>query len=160
VQALRSCRNVGIAVPKRVIDQAMEYLNKSLNSDGGLRYTASTRGPSRPAITAAAVCCWYNAGEYTNPNAANALSFCKSKIRPQSTEGGHDFYAHLYLSQALFVSSDPDWDKYYQKRRDFLLAAQNPDGSWNGDGVGDIYGTAIALIILQLPYQQLPIMQR
>ena len=45
-------------------------------------------------------------------------------------------------------------------RRDFLLAEQQADGSWYGDSVGDIYGTAVALIILQLPYNQLPIMQR
>ena len=40
-----------------------------------------------------------------------------------------------------------------------LLAEQLSEGSWQGDGVGDVYGTAIALIILQSPYNQLPIMQ-
>jgi hypothetical protein len=34
------------------------------------------------------------------------------------------------------------------------------DGSWNGDGIGKAYGTAIALIILQLPYKYLPVYQR
>ena len=34
------------------------------------------------------------------------------------------------------------------------------DGSWNGDQVGGTYGTAVALLILQLPYKNLPIMQR
>ncbi len=41
-----------------------------------------------------------------------------------------------------------------------MLTQQRPDGSWWGDGVGDIYGTAIALIVLQLPFNQLPIMQQ
>jgi hypothetical protein len=41
-----------------------------------------------------------------------------------------------------------------------LLAMQSPDGSWQGDGIGEIYGTSIATIILQLPYKYLPIFQR
>jgi len=161
VQALRSCRNAGITVPKDVIDDAMNYLVASQNSDGGIRYSLrTTGGESRPPITAAAVCCWYNAGEYTNPRAKKALEFSKERINPTGTAGGHDFYAHLYLSQALYVSSDPYWDEYFSRRRDYMLTLQHADGAWFGDGVGDIYGTAVALIILQLPYNQLPIMQR
>lgn len=173
VQGLRSCRNVGIAVPKETVDAAMEYLAKSQNSDGGIRYTASRRrGPSRPAITAAAVACWYNAGEYDNPRAARALAFCKDQLKPGVRFPGHDFYAHLYLAQALFVRSGvrpaagvppnakTDWDEYFRARRDYLLARQRKSGSWLGDSVGEVYGTAIALIILQLPHQRLPIMQR
>ena len=161
VQALRSCRNVGVAVPKIAIDKAMQYLVRSQNSDGGIRYALRQHaGNSRAPITAAAVCCWYNAGEYDNPRAKRALAFAKQKIKPRGRQGGHDFYAHFYMAQALYVSSDPDWDDYFAKRRDFLLGQQRGDGSWFGDGVGDAYGTAIALIILQLPYNQLPIMQR
>jgi hypothetical protein len=44
--------------------------------------------------------------------------------------------------------------------RDALVQSQASDGSWNGDSVGTTYGTAIALIILQLPYANLPILQR
>lgn len=161
VQALRSCRNVGISVPKDVIDQAMGYLAKSQNSDGGIRYSLrQPSGASRAPITAAAVCCWFNAGAYNSPRAKKALQYCKETLKPDArSRTGHDYYAHLYLAQALYISSDSDWDTYFQKRRDFLLAQQQSDGSWWGDGVGDVYGTALALIILQLPYNQLPIMQ-
>ena len=44
--------------------------------------------------------------------------------------------------------------------RDKLLAMRNADGVWQGDGVGLTYGTSIALISLQLPYRQLPLLQR
>lgn len=161
VQALRSCRNAGIAVPISVINSAMDYLAKSQNSDGGIRYALrQRRGNSRPAITAAAVCCWYNAGQYASPLAKKALDFCMPRIKPQSTVGGHDFYAHFYFAQALYVSNNPYWDKYFARRQEFLLGFQRSDGSWNGDSVGDIYGTSLALVILQLPYNQLPIMQQ
>jgi hypothetical protein len=161
VQALRSCRNVGVAVPKAVIDQAMQYLAMSQNSDGGIRYSLRQRGgASRAPITAAAVCCWFNAGEYDSPLALRALQYAKEQLPPDSRISGHDFYAHLYLAQALYLGGDPSWGAYFAKRRDYFLAMQRTDGSWFGDGVGDVYGTAIALIVLQLPYNQLPIMQR
>lgn len=160
VQGLRSCRNAGIAVPKSVIDDAMGYLDLSQNTDGGIRYTAGQAGRSRVPITAAAVCCWFNAGQYDNPRAKKALAYCKERIRPTAVPGGHAYYAHLYFSQALYVSRDPYWDRYYPARRDYLLASQQQDGSWMGDGIGDVYGTAVALIFLQMPFNQLPIMQQ
>lgn len=161
VQALRSCRNVGVAVPKNVIDQAMDYLVKSQNSDGGIKYSLrQPNGSSRAPITAAAVCCWFNAGDYKSPLAQRALQYCKDNlIAGGRSRSGHDFYAHLYYAQALYISSDSDWDEYFARRRDYLLRQQQSDGSWWGDGVGDIYGTALALVVLQLPYNQLPIMQ-
>ncbi len=159
IQGFRSCRNAGIAVPKATIDQAMEYLAKSANPDGGIRYRAGQGGNSRPAITAAAVACWYNAGEYDNPLAKKALEFSKRTVGV-SGGGGHYFYAQLYMAQVMYLSGDESWDWYFPKMRDRLLELQAPDGSWQGDNVGKVYGTAIALIILQLPYNYMPIMQR
>ena len=161
VQALRSARNAGVAVPKNVIDLAMQYLVVSQNTDGGIKYTASQRGgASRPALTPAAVCCWFNAGEYDNPNALRALQYCKDKLDPLGSQQGHRYYAHLYMAQAMYVSKDPTWDDYFGKLRDRLIREQLAEGQWYGDGVGDVYGTAVALIILQLPYNQVPIMQQ
>lgn len=162
VQALRAARNAGVAVPKQTIDRAMSYLDKSMQPDGGIAYRVGMSG-SRPPITAAAVACWFNAGEYDNPNARKALKFCKRNIgigQNQAGVWGHFFYAHLYLSQVMYLSGKKDWDEYFPKMRDYLLSTQNEDGSWNGDSVGQVYGTAIALLILQLPYNNLPIMQR
>jgi len=139
----------------------MEYLTISQNTDGGIRYTATQRGgTSRPALTPAAVCCWFNAGEYDNPNAQRALAYCKQQLDPLGRTRGHHYYAHLYYSQALYISKDPIWDDYFRKIRDRLIREQKSEGYWIGDGAGDIYGTSVALIILQLPFNQIPIMQR
>ncbi len=162
VQALRAARNAGIAVPKKVIRRAMKYIEKSVQPDGGISYRVGMSG-SRPPITAAAVACWFNAGEYDNPMALRALEYCKQEIGfGQSRRGvwGHFFYSHLYMSQVMYLAGDANWKSYYPKIRDHLLSIQNEDGSWDGDGVGRVYGTSIALIILQLPYANLPIMQR
>jgi hypothetical protein len=162
VQGLRAARNAGIAVPKKVIDHAMKYLENSVQPDGGIAYRVGMSG-SRPPITAAAVACWFNAGQYDNPLALNALRFCKRVIGIGDRRGGtwgHWFYAHLYLAQAMYLAGENEWKDYYPKLAAHLLATQNDDGSWEGDGVGRVYGTAVALVILQLPYNTLPIMQR
>jgi hypothetical protein len=161
LHALRSCRNAGIAVPKEVIDKAMGYLDLSMRPDGGIAYRARQPGSSRPPITAAAVLCWYNAGLYDHPNAIKALDYCKKNIGiGVQGVGGHYFYAHLYYAQAMYLSGQANWDWYFPGMRDELLRLQNADGSWEGDSVGKTYGTAVALIIMQLPYNRLPIMQR
>jgi hypothetical protein len=164
VQGLRAARNSGIAVPKRVIDRALKYLADSANADGGIRYQVSDNGPSRPAITAAAVVCWYNAGVYEDEHVQKALQFAESALSPRDVQAaryfGHYYYAHLYMAQAMYLSGDEKWLPYFTALREALLSKQVADGSWDGDHVGTTYGTAVALIVLQLPYKYLPIAQR
>lgn len=167
VQALRACRNAGIAVPKQVIDNALAYLEHSTNeADGGIRYQVSDTGPSRPAITAAAIACYYNAGRYDDPRAAKALGFVDEHLSPRGGRSqryfGHYYYAHLYMAQVAYLTGPTRWSEYYPVMRDVLISKQlnRDDGAWDGDHVGTTYGTAVALIILQLPYKYLPIMQR
>lgn len=162
LQALRACRNAGIEVPKEVIDGALQYLEDSVLPDGGIAYRADRRGASRPPITASAVVCWYNAGDYDNPHAIKALGYIKQRVGRGSGSGnhGHYFYAHFYMAQAMWLSGEENWEWYFPSMRDTLLARQGTDGAWDGDAVGKTYGTAIALVILQLPYGYLPIMQR
>lgn len=165
VQGMRAARNAGVAVPKRVIDNAMTYIDKSTNPDGGIRYQVSDNGQSRPAISAAAIVCYYNAGLYDDARAKKALQYVDSQLSPTNTQTaryfGHYFYAHLYLAQVKFLLGGEPWQEYFPAMRQMLLEKQSrDDGSWDGDHVGPAYGTAIALIILQLPYKALPIMQR
>ncbi len=163
IQGLRACRNAGIKVPKSVIDNACTYIENSANKDGGIRYQARGGGSSLPAITAAAVAVMYNAGEYENPVALGALKYLKARMKrrgPTSAFGGHKFYSLLYASQAMYLSGQENWKSFFPPVRDDLIRTQNRDGSWHGDGVGTTYGTAIGLLILQLPYRYLPILQR
>ncbi len=159
VQGLRACRNAGLSVPTKVIRNAVRYIVDSANPDGGIRYGVRYKGPSRPAITAAACAVLYNAGKYDHPVGRKALEYAKRTLSIGGG-GGHHYYAHLYFAQALYQAGGKDWDRYYERKSKWLLRQQRADGSWMGDGVGYTYGTAIALIILQLPYARLPIMQR
>lgn len=162
VQALRACRNAGLAVPYRVVQRAVGYIEASAQPDGGIAYQAGMSG-SQPAITAAACAVLYNAGQYDSPMAGRALDFCRRNIQVGSGGGGgfgHWFYTHMYLSQAYWQVGGRDWDRYYPTVRDHLLSTQLPNGSWQGDSVGFVYGTAIAVTILSLPYERVPLYMR
>jgi hypothetical protein len=168
LQALRACRNVGIKVNKRTIERAVAYLKHCQQSDGGICYSARSRGSSRPAISAAAIACFYAAGVYDRRTGGKGeeaemverlVNYCRNRAGVNAS-GGHWFYTQFYYAQAMYQRGGKDWKDYYPKIRSRLLAMQAPDGSWNGDGIGTVYGTAIATIILQLPYGYLPIYER
>jgi hypothetical protein len=161
VQALRSCRNAGITVPRKVVKKAVEYIEKSMQPDGGIAYRIGNSG-SQPAISAAATAVLYNAGQYDSKVAHKLLRYCRKNIPVTASGGGfgHWFYTHLYLSQAYWHVGGKDWSGYYPKICKRLLAQQQKDGSWQGDGVGRVYGTAIAVTILTLPYERVPLYMR
>ncbi len=159
IQALRACRNGGITVPSQTIEKAVGYIRQCANPDGSIRYSARSGGGGRAPITAAAVAVLYNAGEYDDPLAEKALEYAKRHL-PISGHSGHYYYAQLYLAQALYQRGGDDWDTYYLNMSKWLMRQQQRDGSWMGDGVGTVYGTSVALTILQLPYALVPIYQR
>ncbi|MBN1441967.1 MAG: terpene cyclase/mutase family protein [Planctomycetes bacterium] len=163
IQGLRACRNAGIQVSRSTIERAVRYIEKSQEPDGGIRYQLRGGGGSRPPITAAAVATLYNAGEYDSPVALKCLRYCDRTISVHSDTNrswGHYFYAQLYYSQAKYQQGGKEWSQYYRAIALRLASARAGDGSWMGDQVGTTYGTAIALTILQLPYQHVPIYQR
>ena len=102
LQALRACRNAGISVPVKAIKEAVAYIRKSANPDGGIAYSARNAGASRPAITAAAVAVLYSAGRYDDPMADKAFDYSVRTLPVSGGGGGHHYYAHLYLSQACY----------------------------------------------------------
>jgi hypothetical protein len=165
VQALRAANNSGIQVPRGTIENAVRYIERCSTPEGGIVYSLGSGGGPRLAISAAAVATLYNAGEYDSPVAKRCLDYVWGQFGANKSQwskhGGHDFYTHLYASQAFYMSGDQYWDEYFPLARDQLLGMQNKaEGSWNGDGIGSTYGTAIALIVLQLPYKYLPVYQR
>ncbi len=68
---------------------------------------------------------------------------------------GHGFYAHLYAAQAFYQAGDEYWDNHSQDPRP---PARHAAGGRlvDGDGIGPVFGTAVALTVLQLPYRFLP----
>jgi hypothetical protein len=162
MQGLRACADAGLAVPAATVENAMAYIRKAANPDGGIAYRAGVPGESRPGITCAAVAVMYAAGIYQGRLVTDALAYAQKNVStraPSPAGGGHFYYTHLYLSQAMHFRGGDEWRDYFSSLSAFLLEAQRPDGSWNGDNLGTAYGTSVALAILQLPLDNVPALQ-
>jgi hypothetical protein len=138
-----------------------------MTSDGGVQYS-SKGGGSRPAITAAAIACLYNAGEYDDKYVPKMLDYCEKNLKPDSPDSfGHWHYAHFYYAQVKYREGGAAWDAYAETiRRRILREAEIIDmgdkklAVWKQGYVGPVYTTALNLIILQLDKACLPIYQR
>ena len=115
----------------------------------------------RPAITAAALTVLHDAGgAETTPFAQRARRYCEQHLQAGVDTTGHHYYAQLYWSQALWQRGERPWAEYHERLGEWLRREQLRDGTWDGDGVGPVYGTAIASIAMHLPYAFVPIYQR
>src|SRR3989442_10206478 len=78
----------------------------------------------------------------------------------------HYYYGHYYAAQAMWTAGGRYWQEWYPAIRDELLrnqggiAVRRNDGSWHDGNLCPHYCTAMALIILQIPNNYLPILQR
>jgi len=162
VMALRAARNAGIAVPTETIDLSIEYVKQCQNTDGGFRYTLSGDAqPSQFARSAAAVVAFYNAGIYDGPELERGLDYL-ARFTPGNKQPGRNpfyFYGQYYAAQAMWHAGGQRWQNWYPAVRDEMLAKQRADGSWL-NSICPEYGTAMACIVLQVPNNYLPILQR
>ena len=59
----------------------------------------------------------------------------------------------------MWIQGGEDWAEWYPAIRNELIRRQSAVGYWT-DSICNEYGTAMALIILQIPNNYLPIFQR
>jgi len=173
IMALRAARNAGIAVPKSVADKCTKYVKEcqDLHGTGGFRYQRHGGfGGTGFARTAAGVVALYSAGVYEGPSVKKGLDY----LLQRKPGGGrfidhemeaHYYYGHYYAAQAMWTAGGRYWREWYPAIRDELLRMapgghRNNDGSWFDRRLCRHYSTAMALIILQIPNNYLPILQR
>jgi prenyltransferase beta subunit len=173
IMALRAARNAGIDVPKSTVDRCNDYVKKSQNFDGGFRYQLAGRGnpfgeSSGFARSAAGVVALYSAGIYKDKSVKDGLNYLLNNFKPGNLRPGgfgiHDpshyyFYGHYYAAQAMWIAGGKYWQEWFPAIRDELIKRRGPDGNWN-DNVSPSYATAMACIILQIPNNYLPILQK
>lgn len=160
IMGLRAARNAGLEVSKDTIEKAVEYVKRCQNSDGGFRYQAQG-GQSAWERSAAGVASLLYAGKYEDKSIENGLSYLVSTAMPGTqTRRSHYFYGHYYAVQCMFLAGGDSWKTWWPSIRGELLRAQQLDGTWIDPAVGNAYGTAMGLIILQMPKRYLPIFQK
>ena len=158
VMALRAARNAGLFVEKSTIDRAIDYVKQSQNPDGGFRYMLNSGG-SAFARSAAGVATLQYAGIYHGDEVARGLEYTARFKPPTEQSVGHMFYGHYYAGQAMFTAGGQHWRTWWPAVRQELIVKQAEEGYWRGQA-GTEYGTAMALIILQMPNRLLPIFQK
>ena len=174
IMALRAARNAGITVPRSTADKCTQYVkNCQDNATGGFRYQTFGGGPGF-ARTAAGVVALNSAGIYLespkdSESVKKGLDYL-TRFRPGAGGGGvfgnaevqmHYYYGHYYAVQAMWIAGGDYWRRWYPAIRDELLQNRNQQtGSWQQGLMCPHYCTAMALIILQVPNNYLPILQR
>jgi len=167
VQGLRGCRNAGIPVPKEIIDKAVQYIKNCTTAEGGVQYS-SKGGGGRPAITAAAIACLFNAGQYDDDFVPRMIKYCDQNLGSDNRSSyGHWHYAHFYYAQVQYREGGERWERYRNEIRAKLLReatevkiGDKTGAEWTQGYIGPVYTTALNLIILQLDNATMPIYQR
>jgi len=180
VMALRAAHNAGIHVPKKTFDRAVAYVMQSQNTNGGFVYTLKSGGESAFPRSAAAVVALNSAGIYQeqekqpdgikkDPDYEKKQAAIKKgleyldQFRPAPGEVRRDQqyveYGHYYAVQAMWQAGGQRWDRWYPAVSKELIAQQAPNGSWT-TGWSAECTTAMCLLVLQMPENQLPIFQR
>ncbi|MBI1917446.1 MAG: terpene cyclase/mutase family protein [Planctomycetes bacterium] len=165
IVALRSARNAGFAVSKDCVDHCISYVKRCQDplGRGFFNYMPRGGGPEDAfARTGAGLSALYSAGVYSGPEIEKGLSYLLTKkptggvfFRPDMQY----FYGHYYAAQAMWTAGDHWWAEWFPAIRDELLNRQHEDGSWD-DAIDIHYATAMACIILQIPNNYLPIIQK
>jgi hypothetical protein len=165
IMALRAARNAGIYVPKSTVDECIKYVKACQDHTGGFRYMKQG-GPAAFARTAAGVVALFSAGVYKGGEIDSGLRYLM-QFKPnqafprQIVHDLHYFYGHYYAAQAMWTAGGTHWAEWYPAIREELIsrAGNRGDGGWS-DAICSHYGTAMACIILQIPNNYLPILQR
>jgi hypothetical protein len=176
IMALRAARNAGIAVPRSNADRCTDYVKRCQDPNtGGFSYQAGFRGGAGFARTAAGVVALNSAGVYLeSPREMGADSVRRGldflmRFRPGAGGGGgffvndvhsHYHYGHYYAVQAMWTAGGQYWRQWYPAIRDEMMQNRRQDGSWQQGMWCPNYCTAMSLIVLQVPNNYLPILQR
>jgi hypothetical protein len=162
INALRAARNAGLFVPKDTVDACIRYVKQSQNPDGGFRYMLQAGATSEFPRSAAGVVALQSAGEYDSREVKDGIAFLRQARRGlrSGRRNNHFFYGQYYAGQAMWLQGGDAWAEWYPAIRGELLLRQTASGFWPDSSVCNEYGTAMALIILQIPNDYLPIFQR
>ena len=186
VLALRAARNIGIRVPKATVDRAARYVVDSAVTEeslsqgfypgrrrfeseyGSFHYQKQDGSRSSFPLTAAGVTALFGAGIYSDAAIDAGIRFLRVNLASFNQQyglakGGHYFfwYGHYYGVQAMYTAGADAWESYFSLVRDEVLSMQEPSGAFpNRVGPGPAFGTAMAVLILEIPYRFLPIFQR
>ena len=166
LMALRAARNAGVFVPKSTVDKCVQYIRGCQLDDGGFCYIKGQQSGSSFARSAAAVVGLFSAGVYDDPAVTRGLDYLMRYVPGQKypvrdVQPQYYYYGQYYAALAMWTAGGAYWARWFPAVRDELVlkSASAPGRVWT-DYYGQAYATAMACIVLQLPNNYLPIMQK
>ena len=168
MMALRAARNAGLFVRKGVIDAGVDYLKACQQPDGGFAYTRGGGQSSYSMFARSAACLvgLFSAGQYAGAPIDRGLRYVMQflpvrKFAFREIPPHHYYYGHYYAALAMWTAGGEHWAQWFPAVRDELLnRARAGGGMWADLNYSSAYATAMSLIVLQLPNNYLPIMQK
>jgi hypothetical protein len=165
MMALRAAKNAGLFVRKNVIDLGAKFIKGCQMPDGGFSYWKG-QGYSAFPRTAASIVGLYSAGIYEGKELDRGLKYLQQftpgrQFSPREILPQHYWYGQYYAALAMWTAQKDYWAAWFPAIRDELLTkARATGGTWADPYHGATYATAMALIVLQLPNNYLPILQK
>jgi hypothetical protein len=168
LMALRAAKDAGVFVPQESIDAGIEYVKRCHNpteksKDGGFGYRPGDR--SGFARTGAGVLSLQVAGDYKARAVRQGVEYIL-KHRPVGNNRVKRwyYYGHYYAAQGIYQSQSVGawgskaWGEWYPAVTREIAGRQERHGGWKGE-YGQ-YSSAMALLVLEIPFRYLPIYQR
>jgi hypothetical protein len=181
---LHTARQAGFEVDPQVINAAQAYLNrayvpvkpeagqdKGAPAGGYLYRPGIDRQPSHSSSALVVfILSLYDAAD--EQRTREALTYLR---RYTPTWGGPQYsgffyFSSFYMAQGMFQVGGQEWDAFGPRMANLLLEHQSGDGSWpyppdnaspaNLQGTGPAYPVAMAVLMLSLDKQFLPMYQR
>jgi hypothetical protein len=168
IMFLRSARNAGFDVPEGPINDAAAYVGRCfIPATGQFQYEIGGRFSSR-GMTGAGILSLSLAGKPNSPEAQKAAQWLIGKRFDNYNQNEvwieRYHYSIFYCCHAMYQMGGDHWDKFFPATADTLLANQNTDGSWDperdDERWGNAFTTAMVVLGLSAPDEQLPIFQR
>jgi hypothetical protein len=172
IQGIRAVQLAGIDVPKATLDKARAYLAKITSQRGGLCYGSGSTS-ERPGLTAAALACALQPGDYGGDLGKKWLKYSEQTIlgggRLLGGQAGYQVYHLLHSAQVMHglgetryaelfgKGNEIKWSTYRKRCFGQLAGSQQADGSWSIAAFGPAFATAVHLIALQLDGDAVPV---
>ena len=166
LMGLKSAQFCRIAVPQRVFTGIDRFIG-SVSSHRGVyyAYTPDRKAFPTPSMTAAGLLCRMYLDFDDNKGKLSAGIRFLDEHGPEP-EG---MYYNYYATQVMHHWGGPEWDRWNNVMREFLIRTQvlegHATGSWDvadrhGYAGGRLYMTSLALLTLEVYYRHLPLYQK
>jgi hypothetical protein len=160
MMALKSALLGGLDVPSPTLRLGERFLD-SVQTAQGSYYGYTIRGKSSGPTSVGLLIRMYTGWAREDPRLKRGVQFLAAK-GPQP----RDMYFNYYASQVLHHYGGPEWLKWNEKLRDYLVEQQattgHERGSWffvdqHGSQGGRLYTTAMCVMILEVYYRHMPL---